>query len=111
MELDEFFDNHVVILALWHPYKQALHVIWKKFFCYFTGPAQHALFPNNIIFQKPKLLWLEPFLLRVLRAYLPLRQMVDDAIIKCSSVDHTNVLKNLKWMCEEGLAKVFSLIA
>lgn len=42
-------------LGLWHNFKQASLLIWKKFALDFIGPAYHCLFPGRDMYMHPRL--------------------------------------------------------
>jgi hypothetical protein len=42
-------------LGLWHNFKQASLLIWKRFALDFIGPAFHCLFPGRDMYIQPKL--------------------------------------------------------
>jgi hypothetical protein len=52
---DEWRKKVCVVLGLWHPYKQANLVIWKRFGRSFLARMFHTLFPGKLFFNKPKL--------------------------------------------------------
>ena len=42
-------------LGLWHNFKQASLLLWKKYALDFIGPAYHCLFPGRDMYMNPKL--------------------------------------------------------
>ena len=47
------------MLGLWHPYKNALETIWRKFLPQIIVPVFFKLFPKALCFVKPKLVTMQ----------------------------------------------------
>ncbi len=45
----------VMMMGVWHQYKDANMLIWREFGYSFLGPLFHALYPGGKFFKKPRL--------------------------------------------------------
>ena len=81
-----------LVLGLWHNFKQASLLVWKKFALDFIGPAYHCLFPGRDMYIQPKLAQITTILTFIRLSYEGWRQELLDLLarkdVPDSSVNH-----------------------
>ena len=92
----------VSLLGLWHSYKQANFLIWRRFASTIMAPLFHNLFPTSQFFIKPTTLTQIVNLLTIIRMAYPDFREALLAAIDDVNIDRENrvMAVNLRDLCE-----------
>ena len=107
---DELRRKCAVFMGLWHPYKQATILIWRRFATSIIAPLFHHLYPGSSFFTKPKTLTQATTLLTCMRlAYESVKDDIHETLLDYNlDQGHRALAQNLVDVCEFFIPVVIS---
>lgn len=86
-----------VSLGIWHPYKKACEVIWRRWVCRYFGRLFHEIIPGSNVYGSPRLRNIVTFMSYCRLAYPHFSTQLNEAIAdaKMDVITGTSILAHL----------------
>lgn len=105
-----------MVLGLWHTYKHASLLLWRRFMPFLIAGVFHFLFPNSACFTKPRLVAATELYIMLRLAYPAVKEELEEALATAaepaSRIKRQSklVLENLRDLCEYYIPTVGSSV-